>query len=179
MCHQADLSSVTAGGIVTFHPSPIAVRLQGNDRLCDSLILSVQESFPASFDVRTPAVARLRLRGVPSHSAVWTFLSDWIGARIRIPRYIYIIPQKPRHATGFCLDRNFFPKNLRCTDFIHSGTADWTFPFHCGFAIFHGHFNSLRIVALCAAFYTVHACHILVSPPFTPRSFTRSGASSF
>ena len=70
----ADLSPVAAGGIVTFHPSPIAVRLKGDDRLCDSLILSIQESFPAPFGVGTPAVTRFGLRRIPSHSAVWTFL---------------------------------------------------------------------------------------------------------
>lgn len=61
----ADRSSVAAGGIVTFHPSPIAVWLQGNDRLCDSLGLSIQASFPISFEVGTPGVTASRLRGIP------------------------------------------------------------------------------------------------------------------
>jgi len=62
---MAGRSSVAAGGIVTFHPSPIAVWLQGNDRLCDSLGLSIQASFPISFEVGTPGVTASRLRGIP------------------------------------------------------------------------------------------------------------------
>jgi len=54
------------------------------------------------------------------------------------------------------LDRKFFAKNLRCTDSIHTGSTNWTFPFHCGFAIFHGDFDGLRIFALCATFDTIH-----------------------
>jgi hypothetical protein len=37
MCHITDQSPVAAGGIVSFHPCSIAVRLQDHDRLCDSL----------------------------------------------------------------------------------------------------------------------------------------------
>lgn len=76
----ASRSSVAAGGIVTFHPFPIAVRLKGNDRLCDSLVLLFQESFPVAFATEKPAVClqfgsgypkatlkdtRQRLRAVP------------------------------------------------------------------------------------------------------------------
>ena len=45
----ADLSPVAAGGIVTFHPSPIAVRLKGDDRLCDSLSPIKSDIVPNTF----------------------------------------------------------------------------------------------------------------------------------
>lgn len=49
------------------------------DRLCGSLILSIQESFLIPFGMKTPAtyskVHGHRLRGVPSQLAVWTFLT--------------------------------------------------------------------------------------------------------
>ncbi len=45
-------SAVAAGGIVTFHPLSLAVGLRDYDRLCDSLILSIQESFPMIFRYR-------------------------------------------------------------------------------------------------------------------------------
>jgi hypothetical protein len=112
----ADRSSVTAGGIVTFHPSPIAVRLKGDDRLCDSLILSVQELFPLPFDKEKPAVTRLRLRGVPCillsglsspHSSVKSDVGREFG--FQGTRIVYHNPV-PQSGTGRQL--NFFAKNF-------------------------------------------------------------------
>lgn len=62
--------------------------------LCDSLSLSIQASFPLLFSLGTPGVTAFRLRGIPCILAVWTFLPDVIGARIRIPKYkMYYIKQ--------------------------------------------------------------------------------------
>jgi hypothetical protein len=58
-------SPVAAGGIVSFHTSSIAVRLQDEDRLCDSLSLSIQASFLRPFDLRTPGVTVGSLRSLP------------------------------------------------------------------------------------------------------------------
>lgn len=170
-----DLSPVAAGGIASFHPSPIAVRLQGND---SSLWLSC---VPDIFRHQGTRPYGVPLTRDPLHSAVWTFLPPSLPlraerrARIRIPRYPISISQNPasRERLG-CLDRNFFPKNLRCTDSIHTCSANWTFPFHCGFAIFHGDFHCFRIFALCAAFDTVHCCHIIFSPPFPARNASQA-----
>ena len=71
---MAGYSPVAAGGIVTFHPSPIAVMLQGNDRLCDSLILLIQESSPIAFAIESTRSYDVPLTRDPLHSAVWTFL---------------------------------------------------------------------------------------------------------
>lgn len=62
---KTDRSPVAAGGIIAFHPFSIAVRLEENDRLCDSLILLIQESFPEIFISESPAVSRNGLRRFP------------------------------------------------------------------------------------------------------------------
>ena len=69
------MSSVAAGGIASFHTSSLAVRLKDDGRLCGSIILLIQNSTPLFFIGGEPDVAMRSLRSVPSHSAVWTFLS--------------------------------------------------------------------------------------------------------
>ncbi len=70
-----DRSPVAAGGIANVSRIFRAeFRLAADDRLCGSLILSFQDSFPIPFGIETPDLTTLRLHGVPSHSAVWTFL---------------------------------------------------------------------------------------------------------
>jgi hypothetical protein len=105
-----DRSSVAAGGIVTFHPSPIAVRLQGNDRLCGSLILSVQESPPSSFDKEIPAVTRRSLRSVP-HILLSGLSSPTLPSGREFGfQGTHVLYHNPasRKRLGY-LDRNFFP----------------------------------------------------------------------
>ena len=102
---MAGYSPVAAGGIATFHPSPIAVMLQGNDRLCGSIILSIQDSIPASFDVAIPDLTTRSLRSVPSHSAVWTFLYVHVTVRTEnadsnVPRY-YTYNENPDSRRSF------------------------------------------------------------------------------
>ncbi len=61
-----DRSPVAAGGIANVSPIFRAeFRLAADDRLCGSLNLSIQVSFPVSFVTGTPDLSALRLHGVP------------------------------------------------------------------------------------------------------------------
>jgi hypothetical protein len=61
-----DRSPVAAGGIANVSPIFRAeFRLTADDRLCGSLNLSIQISFLISFEIKTPDLSTLRLRGVP------------------------------------------------------------------------------------------------------------------
>jgi len=87
----AETSPVAAGGIVSVSPIGQAVTLTADDRLCDSLTLSIQGSFPIPFGIGTPDLTVSRLRGIPLHSAVWTFLPPIRRARIRVPKVQLIV----------------------------------------------------------------------------------------
>ncbi len=66
---------------------------------------------------------------------------------------------KPPACGGGSFDKTSYQKEKLATDFVHSGATHWTLAFHCRFAVFHCDFDSFWIVALRAAFYTIHLCH--------------------
>lgn len=86
------ISPVATGGIVAFHPLSLAVRLRDSDRLCDSLIPIKSGIVSLTFRSKSTCGYPTVLAHSPLHSVVWTFLSDLIGARVRIPMYYCIVP---------------------------------------------------------------------------------------
>ncbi len=60
-----DKSSVAAGGIAVVSYTVQSRRAQDGDRLCGSIILSIQDSVLMSFDIRIPDVATWNLRSIP------------------------------------------------------------------------------------------------------------------
>lgn len=90
-----DRSPVAAGGIITFHPFSIAVRLKEYDRLCDSQDRLNPVLFPIPFGIGTLGLATRSLRSVPciplSGLSSRQQLRSCGRARIRIPMCPIII----------------------------------------------------------------------------------------
>ena len=89
---RASRSAVAAGGIVNvssnFHEPSGS---KENDRLCDSLSLSIQASSPILFNIGTPDLTTFRLRGFPY--TLLSGLSYPTSRRIDYPAsYLTIIP---------------------------------------------------------------------------------------
>ena len=94
-------------GLSAFHPLSLAVGLRDYDRLCDSLILLIQESSPIAFAIESTRSYDVPLTRDPLHSAVWTFLSrsrlaSEIGSIIRFS-YPFIIPFRFKFRLKFAL----------------------------------------------------------------------------
>ena len=152
-----DRSSVAASGIANVSPIFRAITLAADDRLCGSLGPVNSERRLRRLTLSKHPILRRRAYALSPAFCCLDFPPASNGGReFEFPKCndYYITTNPPQMAGGILIKR--LNKKVLATDFVHTGSANWAFAFHCWLTIFHGNFFGFRIFALCATFYTIH-----------------------